>query len=277
MDSGRDSVRRGGVGDAGDPAPSPGGLRSREPDVPQLHDRSSGQRRSCGTGIVFLDATLAVGLPTIPVQNVDDERPIYASVSELAQLLRVNATQTTRRADAGSEGSRRRDRPRDRDGRTSTGRDSVLQPSGHRPRGRTSNEPSSTGGRSSPRSGSSASGDAESVYTARDSWDQARPQARRTERLLGDGVSVALMMDALAEQIQEELAARPIRSSRICRSRTGCHPNPTPPAIDIYPSLRSPRSSATGPGTSTGSPSGPGSRPPRTKAGAGSAAGDDGC
>ena len=33
-------------------------------------------------------------------------------------------------------------------------------------------------------------------------------------------------------------------------------PNPTPPSIDIYPSPRSTESSATGRGTSTGSPSG---------------------
>lgn len=43
--------------------------------------------------IVFLDATQAVGLPTVPVQNIEDDRAIYASVSELAQLLRVNASQ----------------------------------------------------------------------------------------------------------------------------------------------------------------------------------------
>ena len=42
--------------------------------------------------IVFVDSTLATGLPTIPVQNIEDDRPIYAPVSELANLLRVNAT-----------------------------------------------------------------------------------------------------------------------------------------------------------------------------------------
>jgi len=42
--------------------------------------------------IVFVDSTLATGLPTIPIQNIEDDRPIYAAVSELAQLLRVNAT-----------------------------------------------------------------------------------------------------------------------------------------------------------------------------------------
>jgi hypothetical protein len=41
--------------------------------------------------IVFLDATMATGLPTVPIQNVEDDRPVYASVSELAALLRVNA------------------------------------------------------------------------------------------------------------------------------------------------------------------------------------------
>ncbi len=43
--------------------------------------------------IVFTDATLATGLPTVPIQNVEDDRAVYASVSELAQLLRVNASQ----------------------------------------------------------------------------------------------------------------------------------------------------------------------------------------
>jgi len=43
--------------------------------------------------IVFLDATAATGLPTIPIQNIEDDRQVYASVSELAQLLRVNASQ----------------------------------------------------------------------------------------------------------------------------------------------------------------------------------------
>lgn len=42
--------------------------------------------------IVFLDASMNTGLPTVPVQNVQDERPVYASVSELALLLRVSAT-----------------------------------------------------------------------------------------------------------------------------------------------------------------------------------------
>jgi hypothetical protein len=43
--------------------------------------------------IVFLDASLATGLPTVPVQNVQDDRPIYATVSELASLVQVSATQ----------------------------------------------------------------------------------------------------------------------------------------------------------------------------------------
>lgn len=42
--------------------------------------------------IVFLDAALATGLPTFPIQNVEDDRPVYASVAELAQLLRVSAS-----------------------------------------------------------------------------------------------------------------------------------------------------------------------------------------
>jgi hypothetical protein len=40
--------------------------------------------------IVFLDASGDVGLPTIPIQNVPDDRPVYSSTTELAQLLRVN-------------------------------------------------------------------------------------------------------------------------------------------------------------------------------------------
>ena len=42
--------------------------------------------------IVFLDAALATGLPTFPIQNVEDDRPIYAPVSDLALLLNVDAT-----------------------------------------------------------------------------------------------------------------------------------------------------------------------------------------
>lgn len=43
--------------------------------------------------IVFVDADMSTGQPTSPIQNLADERPVYASVSELAQLLRVNSTQ----------------------------------------------------------------------------------------------------------------------------------------------------------------------------------------
>lgn len=42
--------------------------------------------------IVFTDATLATGLPTVPIQNVEDDRAVYASVSELARLVRVDAS-----------------------------------------------------------------------------------------------------------------------------------------------------------------------------------------
>lgn len=42
--------------------------------------------------VVFLDAAVATGLPTFPIQNVEDDRPVYASVSELANLLRVSAS-----------------------------------------------------------------------------------------------------------------------------------------------------------------------------------------
>lgn len=40
--------------------------------------------------IVFLDASGDTGLPTFPVQNVADDRPVYASTTELARLLRVS-------------------------------------------------------------------------------------------------------------------------------------------------------------------------------------------
>jgi len=42
--------------------------------------------------VVFLDADGDVGLPTYPIQNVADDRPVYASADELARLLRVSAT-----------------------------------------------------------------------------------------------------------------------------------------------------------------------------------------
>lgn len=42
--------------------------------------------------LVFLDATADSGLPTVPIQNVADDRPVYAAVSELAQVLKVSAT-----------------------------------------------------------------------------------------------------------------------------------------------------------------------------------------
>jgi len=42
--------------------------------------------------LVFLDADMSTGQPTFPIQNVADDRPVYASVAELALLLKVNAT-----------------------------------------------------------------------------------------------------------------------------------------------------------------------------------------
>ena len=42
--------------------------------------------------IVFVDADLSTGQPTAPIQNVADDRPVYASVAELALILQVNAT-----------------------------------------------------------------------------------------------------------------------------------------------------------------------------------------
>lgn len=41
--------------------------------------------------IVFLDAAVATGQPTFPIQNIADDRPVYASVAELALNLRVDA------------------------------------------------------------------------------------------------------------------------------------------------------------------------------------------
>lgn len=38
--------------------------------------------------LVFTDAALNTGLPTLPIQNVQDTRPVYATTTELAQLLR---------------------------------------------------------------------------------------------------------------------------------------------------------------------------------------------
>lgn len=42
--------------------------------------------------LVFVDAAGTTGLPTFPIQNLPDDRPVYASVSELATLVRVNAS-----------------------------------------------------------------------------------------------------------------------------------------------------------------------------------------
>jgi len=42
--------------------------------------------------LIFLDALGSTGLPTYPVQNTGESRPVYASISELAQILRVSAT-----------------------------------------------------------------------------------------------------------------------------------------------------------------------------------------
>lgn len=39
--------------------------------------------------IVFLDAGANLGLPTVPVQNIEDDRPVYASWYELARILKI--------------------------------------------------------------------------------------------------------------------------------------------------------------------------------------------
>lgn len=43
--------------------------------------------------IVFLDAGGNTGLPTVPIQNVADDRPVYGTVAQLAQLVNVSETQ----------------------------------------------------------------------------------------------------------------------------------------------------------------------------------------
>lgn len=42
--------------------------------------------------LTFYDANGDFGLPTFPVQNTADDRPIYGSVTELAQILKVRAS-----------------------------------------------------------------------------------------------------------------------------------------------------------------------------------------
>lgn len=39
--------------------------------------------------IVFLDAGSNLGLPTIPVQNIEEEHPVYATIDELARILKI--------------------------------------------------------------------------------------------------------------------------------------------------------------------------------------------
>lgn len=46
--------------------------------------------------VIFIDAAVATGLPTFPIQNVADDRPVYASVSELALLLRIQTQASSR-------------------------------------------------------------------------------------------------------------------------------------------------------------------------------------
>ncbi len=43
--------------------------------------------------VVFIDANDAEALPTLAIQNTQEDRPIYAPISELARILRVNATE----------------------------------------------------------------------------------------------------------------------------------------------------------------------------------------
>jgi hypothetical protein len=54
---------------------------------------NAGTASSLWYRLVFRDAQGDTGLPTFPMQNVPDDRPVYASASELALVLRVNATQ----------------------------------------------------------------------------------------------------------------------------------------------------------------------------------------
>jgi hypothetical protein len=66
-----------------------------DPKNPQYRNFTTALGTAAGQWyrIVFLDASLNTGLPTVPVQNIDDDRPVYADVSELAQLLRISGSQ----------------------------------------------------------------------------------------------------------------------------------------------------------------------------------------
>lgn len=41
--------------------------------------------------IVFIDADVSTGQPTVPVQNVPDDLPTYGTVSELARILKISS------------------------------------------------------------------------------------------------------------------------------------------------------------------------------------------
>jgi len=47
--------------------------------------------------LIFLDADSSTGQPTYPIQNVPEDRPVYASVAELAVVLNLNAANATAR------------------------------------------------------------------------------------------------------------------------------------------------------------------------------------
>jgi hypothetical protein len=66
-----------------------------DPENPQYRNFTTalGTAEDLWYRIIFLDASMNTGLPTVPVQNTQDDRPVYASVTELAVLLNVLPTQ----------------------------------------------------------------------------------------------------------------------------------------------------------------------------------------
>ena len=192
--------------------------------------------------IVFLDASGDVGQPTYPIQNVAPIRPVYASTSELALLLRVRENDrhdALRRvlesaaAEIDSEigtadinwccaslrlaaGARRRGQPRAGGGALAA---DAIALRDHRPRrghGRDLHRPRLLG--------------------------SARAQARTAEGVVGHCLSILAIMQALAEQIESELAPLGTADPLIEQLQVNAllNPNPSPPAIDVYPAPRLP-------------------------------------
>jgi hypothetical protein len=51
--------------------------------------------------IVFLDADASTGLPTIPVQNIEDDMPAFAPIGELYPILNIRTPTDSQQAKAG--------------------------------------------------------------------------------------------------------------------------------------------------------------------------------